>query len=228
VAIHRDFELALEVDDVLWAQGADPAKIRSRSPLLVEVAERALAGGLPLLRPAVLYSEFDVERLTHERLALAGGGVLSGPLIRQHLASASRVAVIVCTIGPELEARVAQAMGSDFQYALALDGVGSAAAEALATAVCHQFEVQSEKEGWGTTTRISPGMVGWPVSEGQRQLFDLVNSEEIGVTLLPTGMMMPRKSLTQVIGRGRDVSADGEPCDYCSMGERCLYRSQRR
>jgi hypothetical protein len=71
-------------------------------------------------------------------------------------------------------------------------------------------------------------MVGWPVSEGQRQLFDLLNWEEIGVTLLPTGMMMPRKSLTQVIGRGRDVSADGEPCDYCSMGERCLYRSQRR
>ncbi len=228
MVILRDIKLTLEVDDVLRAQGADPARIRSRSPSLVEVAERALDEGLRLLRPAVLYSEFDVEGLVHDRLALTGGGVLSGPLISAHLASASRVVAIVCTIGPELEARVAQAMGTDIQHALALDGVGSAAAEALATVVCHRLEVQSEKAGWGTTTRISPGMVGWPVNEGQRQLFDLLNTEEIGVRLLPTGMMMPRKSLTQVVGRGRGVSAGGVPCDYCSMGERCLYRSQRQ
>jgi hypothetical protein len=227
VAILRDFDLALEVDDVLRAQGADPTQIRSRSPSLVGVAERALDQGLRLLHPAVLYREFDVEGLTHERLALAGGGILKGPLIRKHLASATQVVAIVCTIGPELEACVAQAMGTDFQHALALDGVGSAAAEALATAVCHRFEVQSEEAGWGVTTRISPGMVGWPVDEGQRQVFGLLSAGEIGVKLLPTGMMMPRKSLTQVIGRGRGVLAGGVPCDYCSMGERCLYRPQR-
>jgi hypothetical protein len=228
VVVLRDFELTLETDDVLRAQGADAEKIRSRSPSLVEVAERALDEGLPLLQPAAMYGEFGVEGLFHDRLTLAGGGVLSGPLIRQHLASASRVVAIICTIGPELEARVAQTMGTDIQLALALDGVGSAAAEALATVVCHQFEVPSEKPGWGITTRISPGMVGWPITEGQRQLFDLLNTEEIGVILLPTGMMMPRKSLTQVIGRGRHVSADGVPCDYCSMAERCLYRPQLR
>jgi hypothetical protein len=226
--ILRDFDLALDVDDVLWAQGADPAAIRSRSPTLVEVAERALAEAMPLLRPAALYRELEVEGLIHERLVLAGGGALRGPLVRQHLAPASRVVVIVCTVGDELEEQITQRMASDFQYALALDGVGSAAAEALAAAVCHHFERQSQRAGWGITTRISPGMVGWPVSEGQHQLFDLLDTERIGVTLLPSGMMTPRKSLSQAIGCGTDVSADGVPCDYCSMVDRCLYRSDRQ
>ena len=66
--ILRDFDLALDVDDVLWAQGADPAAIRSRSPRLVGVAERALAEAMPLLRPAVLYRELEVEGLEPLRL----------------------------------------------------------------------------------------------------------------------------------------------------------------
>jgi hypothetical protein len=225
--ILRDFDLALDVDDVLWAQGADPAAIRSRSPMLVEVAERALAEARPMLHPAVLYRELEVEGLIHDRLVLSGGGVLRGPLVRQHLAPASRVVVIVCTVGPELEEEITRKMASDFQYALALDGAGSATAEALAAAVCHHFERQSERAGWGITTRISPGMVGWPVSEGQRQIFDLLEAERIGVALLPSGMMTPRKSLSQAIGSGTAVSADGVPCDYCSMVDRCLYRSHR-
>jgi hypothetical protein len=69
-------------------------------------------------------------------------------------------------------------------------------------------------------------MDGWPVEEGQPQIFDLVDAAEIGLVLLPSGMMVPRKSLSMVIGLGADVSAKGVPCDYCSMAERCRYRAQ--
>lgn len=221
----RDLEVVFDADDVLRAQGGDPAAIRSRRPAFADLAERALAEGLPLLRPRVSYQRLGVERLTHERLALAGGSVLSGPLVTQHLASASDVAVMVCTVGPDLETRADEVMAEDMLYGLALDGVGSAAAEALAVAACHYFEQQAADEGWRASVPINPGMVGWPVGEGQQQVFNILDAADKGVTLTATGMMIPRKSLSMVIGLGADVSDSGSACDYCSMGDRCRYRS---
>ena len=223
--ILQGFELSLVADDVLRAQGGEPAMIRSRSPFLVEVAERALAEGVPLLRPAVLYRQLPVKSLTHERLALAGGGVLSGPLIGQHLASVSQVVVIVCTVGQELEKRASEVMAPAPQYGPALDGLGSAAVEALAAATCYYFETYAESKGLKTTIPLGPGMVGCQVYEGQHQILSLLNPEEIGVKLMPSGMMFPRKSLSLVIGLGADVSDGGSTCDYCSMRETCRYRS---
>lgn len=223
--ILRDFELVLDADDVLRAQGGDPADIRARRPAFVELAERALVEAMPLLQPAVAYQHWTVEGLTHERLSLAGGGMLSGPLVSQHLAPASEVVTVVCTAGSQLEDHAAQVLGTDAVYGLAIEGVGSAAAEALAAAACHHIEVEAEAVGLKATIPISPGMVGWPVHEGQHQIFDLLTTAEIGVRLMPSGMMIPRKSLSLVIGLGVEVSSEGIPCDYCSMRDRCRYKA---
>lgn len=221
-------ELIFDADDVLRAQGGDPAAVRSRNPAFADIAERALAEAVPLLQPRVSYQRLAVERLTHERVALADGNVLSGPLVAQHLASASDVVVLVCTIGPALETRADEVMAGDMLYGLALDGVGSAAAEALAEAACHYFEKQAVDQGWRASVPISPGMVGWPVGEGQQQVFRVLSATDNGVTLTTTGMMVPRKSLSMVIGLGPNVSDSGSACDYCSMSDRCRYRAPEK
>jgi hypothetical protein len=222
----RQFELTLDADDVLRAQGADPAAIRARRPVFVEIAEAALAESRGLLQPAVLYRRLGISGLSHERLSLAGGGVLGGPLVSRHLASASEVVVAVCTIGPGLENRAAQVMSSNAQYGLALDGVGSAATEVLAACACQYFESLAGSEGLETTIPLNPGMVGWPTSEGQQQIFCLLPASEIGLTLTSSGMMIPQKSLSLVIGLGSGLDVGGEPCDYCNMRDRCRYRHQ--
>ena len=53
----KNWNLLLEVDQVLRAQGAAPAILRTRRPALVEIAQQALEEGLPLLESAVLYGE---------------------------------------------------------------------------------------------------------------------------------------------------------------------------
>jgi len=68
------WDLDISADDVLREQGGDPAAIRSRRPFFVELAEKALEEGLPLLRPVVLYQRFGVEKVSHQRLLLSGGG----------------------------------------------------------------------------------------------------------------------------------------------------------
>jgi cobalamin-dependent methionine synthase I len=110
-------------------------------------------------------------------------------------------------------------------YGLALDGVGSAAAEALAHAACRRFATLAATEGLQTTVSLSPGMLGWPVEEGQRQLFSLLDASLIGVILTRDYLMIPRKSLSLVIGVGTKVNVEGKPCDFCTMYDTCRYRS---
>ncbi len=219
-----EWDLELDVDGVLRGQGADPGIIRARSPHLVETAARALEEGRSFLEPAVLYEELRVESRVHQRLHLAGGAALSGRPVARHLGPADKVIVLLCTIGDALETLASEVMMSQGVYGLALDGVGSAAVEALANSACRRFSAEAAVEEMQTTIPLSPGMAGWPVDEGQRQLFSLVDAGQIGVTLTENYLMIPRKSLSMVVGVGRHVDSTGRPCDYCSMVETCRYQ----
>jgi hypothetical protein len=218
------FDLGIEVDQVLRAQGADPAKIRERSPRLVDTAEKAIDMGAPLLEPKVLYQEFEVDSLRHERFKLSGGGTLSGKLISQHMAPAEKMVAILCTVGSKLEEYSSKEMASNPVLGLALAGVGSAAVELIANNVCAEIEHQYTEDGLQATIPLSPGMVGWTVEEAQPQIFNLLNGEDVGVSLTSSYVMIPRKSLTMVLGAGRDIHIEGSTCDYCSMRETCQYK----
>lgn len=220
----RDWDLALTVDHVLRGQGADPALIRLRRPALADTAAWALVEGVPLIEPAVLYRELEVEQVRHERLILEGGGILTGPLVVQHLAGTKKVMVILCTIGNLLESVTAEVLQSDMLKGLALDGLGSAAVEELAIQACSNLEKQSQMQGLETTIPLSPGMIGWPVDPGQRQVFALVDGSEIGVCLNASLMMSPRKSLSLILGIGEQVKYQGRTCDFCSLKETCRYQ----
>ena len=221
----RDWELALDADKVLWGQGADPALVRARRPKLVTIAEAAIAEEHPFLAPAVLYRRIAVAGLRHERLLLADGGVLLGPLIARHLAAASEVIVAVCTVGDAVTSIISERFQTDPVGALALEGVAGAAAEALAEAVCRHFDALALAERLQTSIPLNPGMIGWPLDEGQPQIFSLLDASEIGVTLDPgTYLMRPLKSLSLVIGLGRDLNPTGQTCDFCSMRETCRYK----
>ncbi len=217
-------DLDFDVDAILRGQGADPGAIRARNPRLVEIATRALEEGRPLLEPVTTYRELDVEVLRHERLVLANGQYLSGVLVSDHLGPAQRVVVILCSIGDALEAYAAEVSAEDIVYGLALDGVGSAAVEALAHAVCKYFEDQAAEYGFQSSIPISPGMVGWPVDKGQPEIFKILEPEQFNVHLTEYGLMIPRKSLTMAVGFGPQMVTAGRTCDYCAMRETCRYQ----
>ena len=237
----RDWDLALDADKVLWGQGADPAVIRARRPKLAEVAENAIDEGRMMLHPAVAYQRFPVQELRHERLVLGSplvpegataaasssqGGVLVGPLIAEQLSGAQEVFVAVCSVGDELARYASEHFQDDFTRGLALDGLASAAAEALAEAMCRRVEEMVANEGLQTTTPLNPGMIGWPLLEGQQQVFGLVDAQDIGVTLGESGLMSPLKSVSFALGIGRDMNRAGRTCDYCTMRELCRYRDR--
>ena len=230
-----NWELSLTADQVLRAQGANPEVIRSRRPGLVSTAEWALKEGLPLLEPSALYLWLPVRELRHARVYLDIPGVpskdsyLSSVLLATHLSGAKQVAIVVCTIGETLEMIAGELMNEDLLKGLALDAVGSAAAEALGNAVCAYLENQAEAEGMQSTLPLSPGMEEWPVAEGQPQIFEALASErmkfpEFKTKLLPSYAMTPVKSVSFVMGFGTQVNKQGRTCDFCAMRETCRYQ----
>jgi len=172
----------------------------------------------------VTYERFETESFKHETIKFANGGSLQGRLIAQHLAPAEEVIIIISTVGFSLEKHSVELVKSDPVAGLALEGVGSAGVEALANATCNYFEKEALERGKKTTIPLSPGMVGWPVDQGQDQIFSLIDSKAIGVTLTPSYLMLPRKSLSMAIGIGEDILSEGTTCDYCTMRETCRYQ----
>jgi hypothetical protein len=225
------WKLPLTTDQVLRAQGADPEAIRLRRPAFIKNVAEAITKGKHLLHPLVLYEKYSVKGLVHERLELVSNAVnqgktyLSGQLIAQHLARAQTIIVMLCTIGSEIDENVSSLFKIDPMRGLALDGVGSAAVEDLAIQACNYFESQARADGLNTTMPLNPGMVGWSLDQGQPQVFSLLDSDKIQISLTESCMMIPSKSLSLVLGVGDNVSAIGSSCDYCSLKGVCRYQN---
>lgn len=222
--IERDWDLHLTIDHVLRGEGADPQRLRQRRPELVDIAAWALKEGLPLLQPVVLAQQFPVQGLRHEDLILTSQIRLKSTLLTQHLAGAQSVVIMVCSVGSQLEELTSEMISTDPMQALALEGVGTAAVEMLATLAANRWETRSRSEGLSASIPLSPGMVGWPVEVGQRQIFSLLNTAEIGLRLSESAMMVPRMSLSQLLGFGEHMDFQGRTCDYCNLKDTCRYQ----
>jgi cobalamin-dependent methionine synthase I len=64
--------------------------------------------------------------------------------------------------------------------------------------------------------RYSPGYCGMDLRQ-QQNLFRLVPAESIGITLLPSQLMQPMKSVSGIVGLGPKELVGGNlsPCDRC-------------
>jgi hypothetical protein len=215
------FPLSLGVADVLRGQGIDPDRAR---PPVVSAAQEVIVEAQALSAPAALYTILPVRDFRHQTVVMEGGAVFEGPLVARALAGATKVAVAVCTVGPALEERVAALMASgDLLWAMALDGAGVAALGKVSQVVGERMCDEALAHELRTGMRASPGQEGWPI-EQQRVLFGLLPAEQVGIRLSESCMMLPRKSVSFVVGLGPEMRADAVTCDFCSKRERCNWR----
>lgn len=212
------------VDAVLNGQGVPPRRVRERSPRLLAIAARATRDGASLLAPRVAVRALPIRERDADGVTLEGGFRLTGPLIAARLGAAERAAVLVATLGEALERRVSRMLGRDLSYAFALDGFGSAAIEALVRSATRDLEECVWPAGAALTRPVSPGMHGFDLSRGQREVFAILGGDAAGVRLLPGGGMSPRKSLTLVFGVGGGAQDHGHVCDPCPASAACRFR----
>lgn len=222
--VRRDWDLPYDVDDVLRSQGADPDVLRDRRPQIVALSERALAVGRDLTEPVVLTRSLTVEGSDNDRVTLEGGVELTGPLVTHHLSTAESVVVLLCSVGAAVTTAAARESADNPTMAFALDAVGSAAVLSLTAAACNQVERHALSNGWKTSLPLSPGMDGWAVDPGQREVFAAIDPSPLGVVLSTELEMWPLKTTTTVIGIGPDIATHEGICDHCDLRFVCRHK----
>jgi hypothetical protein len=179
-----------------------------------------------LLEPAIAYETRPIIKKSTNQLSLEGNFVLRGSLLPSLLPEAKELVSAVCTIGPKLEKRATDYFNSKEPLrGVLLDGIGSAAVDSLTEEVCKLIIAEASSRGYQASSPISPGMLGFPITE-QWQLLNMVPAREIGVRLTSSGIMVPRKSASMVIGIGQQVKTwtRAEVCARCSLRNTCPYR----
>ena len=104
-----------------------------------------------------------------------------------------------------------------------IDAIGSETAELTADLLEDKIKNLAEPYNLNITNRYSPGYCSWNVSE-QQKLFSLLPENFCGISLKPSGLMIPLKSISGVIGIGSDVTRIEYLCSICSM-ENCYKRN---
>ena len=215
------FQVSLDVAQVLEGQGIPASKASSS---LLEAAQGILDEAHALLAPAAVYTIRPVRAFEHEQVTLDDGATFGGSLVARALAGAREAALVVCTIGPALEERMSALFEEgDALRAVTLEGAGIAAIRQVSTLVGVRLCDEASARGLSVGMRANPGQEGWPIQQ-QRVLFGLVPAQEISVRLTPSYLMLPRKSVSFVVGLGPSMRADAVPCDFCSKRERCQWR----
>ncbi len=221
-SVITDLQVSLDVTHVLRGQGIDPTRAR---PAVVETARSVLDDAHTLFAPAAIYTILPVSDLAHQRVTLEGGAVFEGALVARALAGATEIALAVCTVGLAVDERVSALFASEPVRALALDGAGIAAVGQVARMAAERVCDEAANRGLKAGMQAEPGQEGWPIRQ-QRVLFDLLPAQEIGVRLNASCLMMPRKSISFVVGLGPEMQMDAVACDFCSKRERCRWRRE--
>jgi len=140
----------------------------------------------------------------------------------------SKIVVFLTTIGGELETKVRKlAEDGSVVHAYVLDAVGSIAAEQAASHVETVAAEMARADGLVASRRFSPGYCDWNITQ-QRSLFRLAKADSIGVSLTELGLMLPRKSVSGIIGLGSSGSGveTYNPCLDCTRKD-CLGRRHK-
>ena len=204
--------ITLKAADILRSLGYPPEA--TPPPQVVRSTEHILSEAHPWLQPRGTYSLYAVARQTAYTLTI-GDATIAGN-IGEFLHGADRIAVFMVTVGSEITRRAeTHCRAGDAFTGLALDAIGSWAAEAAAEALMEQLNSQL-RTGESLTLRYSPGYCGMDLKQ-QRTLFKLAPAESIGISLLPSLLMQPLKSISGIVGLGprEVVGIHLSPCERC-------------
>jgi len=170
-----------------------------------------------LIAPSYSYTIRDIEFVDGKHIGIGDSIIVKSKILAVLLARCRKVAVFTLTIGSYLEEMVAYLAESHLVLqATVLDAIGSGTAEKLADQVEKIIKVKVGTEGLVASWRFSPGYCDWEVSQ-QKAVFQAMQGDTAGVRLTESMLMIPRKSISGIIGVGLPGNGIEEynPCLTC-------------
>ena len=194
-------DVAIPYDAVLRRLGYPPEvyEITGKAgQILSEETERARR----LIRPAGVFQLLEIQ--SNDKRAVTfhtSDFVITSSQVARMLHDANRAAFFAATIGPKLEERVSSLSNDgEATRAVILDAIGSETADAVADRLHRTvLSILAEEAQCRVTPRFSPGYGDWPLT-AQSDLIDLCGGVSIGISVTPSSLMIPRKSISAIAG----------------------------
>ena len=167
----------------------------------------------------------DVEGITVE-----GTGIfLNGHATVNYLRGCESVTIMAATLSTAADALIQKWQDIDLTRALILDACATGLIESFCDETEQTIRQKAAEQGLGAIARISPGYGDFPL-EAQPQILQTLNAaKRIGLTCTPHHLMLPRKSVTAIIGLGSRLAPQTKncqneyKCNSCSMRQTCPF-----
>jgi len=166
-----------------------------------------------------------IESVERDAVHLAGDATLRSRRLASILRHATSLAICLVTVGSRITAEIHRLVARDEMIeALALDAAGSAATSALMSQLRERLCCEVLERGCGTMLPYGPGYTGWHLRDTPT-VFSYLADDALPVRLNEQLMMVPEKSLLNVIGIGPSSRRAPEvvPCRLCDL-QRCELR----
>lgn len=205
-------------------RGALIAELRGLAALADECEARLLNA----INPKLVYAVFDIERGDNIGGSISVSGTplkLDGESICVHLEGCGKCALMAVTLGAGVDRVIREYESSAMEKAFVADALASAAVEQMCDMA--ETEIQERLAGAHFTWRFSPGYGDLPLGI-QRDLLDVLNAQKrIGLTVTDSLILIPRKSVTAIIGiADHELTPKTRGCSTCLIREKCEFRKR--
>jgi len=215
-------ELTLDAKELFSFMGYEADGVPSHlSGALQEIYSKA--ADLCELQAVIRYADFAIPekgKIQLDQTIFDCGGIIT-----KQLRPAEKAALFLCTIGPQVENWVKELMSNnDYMVGYLADHLASFMVDAAIDVVQDDLEKVAGQTGFSISNRFSPGYCGWHVSQ-QKAFFEFFPTHNCGISLSDSCLMMPIKSVSGVIGIGKNIKRAPYTCSLCDH-ENCVYRKK--
>ena len=163
--------------------------------------------------------DVDAEKVKVENIELH-----PGKKIAAYMRKAEHGAFFIATAGAGLETLGQQELtNGDILKGYYFDLLGSLTVEKAMDVFQEEFREELMANGLKISNRYSPGYCEWSVAD-QKQLFQLFNHSCCNVKLNDSALMQPVKSISGLIGVGKEIRFFQHSCSTCNS-QNCVYRT---
>lgn len=149
---------------------------------------------------------------------------LGGRAIRRHLAGCESAVLTAATLGVEIDGLIRRYEQSDLTRALLLDACATQLIEEYCDGIESDVRREAAVDGLSATGRFSPGYGDLELGVQPKILAVLDSARKIGLTCTQNLIMLPRKSVTAIIGVGKDVKSAKSDCGSCDLKDTCTAK----
>lgn len=163
-------------------------------------------------------------RVKEGDIVFANETIHAGKQISAYMKGADQIALALCTAG-EIFTSLSHVYqeNNDLLEAFIVDAIGSLTVENAADKIQIALEENLTEKGLLSTNRYSPGYCHWPLIS-QKAIFRMIGDNPTEIGLTESCLMQPIKSVSAIIGIGKEVKKKPYGCSICDSTT-CVYKN---